>query len=386
MANYAERVDRTLGDFRHVRTMLSTPEGVPLEILIPTHGERLGAFLLDMLFLTLAVILLYLMLIFLFFSGSSGLVGGTVLLFLIFVVRNLYFLHFELAWQGRTPGKKICGLRVVNREGGELTPGAVVARNLTREVEIFMPLSLFFGVSETSLWADLALLGWALCISLVPLFNRDHLRVGDLLGGTRVIAMPRRALSGDLAGQESGNSSREFVFTHEQLGIYGAYELQVLEEVLRGQQGPATDALLVRISEKIRHKIGWKESLPPGSDRRFLTAFYAAERAELERAQLMGHLREDKFARENGGERGFVFTGEQLAVYGERELKALTEALKRPQGPAADELLAAIGAKIRRKIGWKGELSPGSERRFLMAFQAAMQRELEHKRNRKGRI
>ena len=294
MANYAERVDRTFGDFRRARRALSTPEGVPLEIQIPGHGERMSAFLLDVLFMGAGVFCLYLVLVFLFFSGSPWLIGRTVILFLAFVVRNLYFLHFELAWQGRTPGKKICGLRVISRRGGELSPGAVNARNLTREVEFFLTLSLVFGLGMGNLWGNLALLGWVLCISAVPLFNRDHLRAGDLLGGTRVIAMPRRTLSGDLAERENGPGTREFVFTHEQLGIYGAFELQVLEEVLRRSQGPGNDALLAEVCLKIRHKIGWKETLPPGSERRFLTDFYAAERAELERGQLMGHLREDK--------------------------------------------------------------------------------------------
>lgn len=299
MASYAERVDRTVGEFRRARRALSTPEGVPLEIQIPGHGERLAAFLLDILFLSAGVFCLYLVLIFLFFSGNSWLVGRTLILFLAFVVRNLYFLHFELAWQGRTPGKKICGLRVVNRRGGELTPSSVVARNLTREVEFFLPLSLLLGLGMGSLWANFALFGWVLCISAVPLFNRDHLRAGDLLGGTRVIAMPRRVLAGDLAEPGEKRGVREFIFTHEQLGIYGAFELQVLEEVLRRPQGPGSEALLAEVCAKICRKIGWKETLPPGSERRFLMAFYAAERAELERGQLMGRLREDKHAAGN---------------------------------------------------------------------------------------
>lgn len=298
MTNYAERVDRTLGDFRRARRALSTPEGVALEIQIPGHGERLAAFLLDMLFMSAGVFSLYLVLVFLFFSGSSWLVGRTVILFLAFVVRNLYFLHFELAWQGRTPGKRICGLRVVNRKGGELTPSAVVARNLPREVEFFLPLSLVFGLGMGNLWGNLALLGWVLCISAVPLFNRDHLRAGDLLGGTRVIAMPRRVLARDLAEPEGPRAAKEFVFTREQLGIYGAFELQVLEEVLRRSRGPDSEALSAEVCAKICRKIGWKETLPPGSARRFLMAFYAAERAELERGQLMGRLREDKNAAE----------------------------------------------------------------------------------------
>lgn len=303
MTNYAERVDRTFGDFRRSRRALSTPEGVSLEVQIPGHGERMAAFLLDILFMGAGVFCLYLVLVFLFLSGSPWLVGRTVLLFLAFVVRNLYFVHFELAWQGRTPGKKICGLRVVSRRGGELSPGAVIARNLTREVEFFLPFTLFLGMGQGALWKNLTLLGWVLCISAVPLFNREHLRAGDLLGGTGVIAMPRRVLARELAEPEGPHGAKEFIFTHEQLGIYGAFELQVLEEVLRRSQGPGNDALLTEVCLKIRRKIGWEEKLPAGSERRFLTAFYTAERAELERGQLMGHLREDKNAAEKAASR-----------------------------------------------------------------------------------
>ena len=170
-------------------------------------------------------------------------------------------------------------------------------------MEFFLPLSLIFGLGMGNLWGNLALLGWVLCISAIPLFNRDHLRAGDLLSGTRVIAMPRRALAGDLAELEAPRGAKEFIFTHEQLGIYGAFELQVLEEVLRRSQGPGSDALLAEVSLKIRRKIGWEETLPAGSERRFLTAFYTAERAELERGQLMGHLREDKNAAEKSASR-----------------------------------------------------------------------------------
>lgn len=121
---------------------------------------------------------------------------------------------------------------VISREGGELTPAAVIARNLTREVEIFVPLGVVLGVG---LGADsggrLALLGWLLCISALPLFNRDHLRAGDLIGGTLVISMPRRTLLDDLTDGEPAPG--RYAFSAAQLAVYGTFELQVLEELLR---------------------------------------------------------------------------------------------------------------------------------------------------------
>ena len=297
-----DRAGELIEGVKRGRKELICPEGVPLDIRIAGHGERLAAFLLDMTFITAAIVCLVLLLNLFFLSraGSAGFaVGSTFIMFAIFVVRNLYFLHFELAWQGRTPGKKICGLRVINREGGVLTPSAVVARNLTREVEVFLPLGLFMGLNaEIGLSGQLASLGWALALTALPFFNREHLRAGDLIGGTQVIAIPKRVLLGDLTEQPVPGAAlvKNYVFTHDQLAIYGNLELHVLEEFLRRPANAENDRLLTEVCGKICKKIGWDEPVPPKDIRRFLNDFYAAERAELERGQLFGQVRADKTA------------------------------------------------------------------------------------------
>ena len=184
-----------------------------------------------------------------------------------------------------------------------MTPSAVVARNLTREVEVFLPLGLFLSLNaERAAWGQLATLGWALALTAVPFFNRERLRAGDLIGGTQVIAMPKRALLNDLTEQPrllrqtSAASQKKYVFTYEQLAIYGNFELQVLEEVLRRPANAENTRLMAEICGKICRKIGWEEPVPPADTKRFLNDFYAAERAELERGQLFGRVRADKTA------------------------------------------------------------------------------------------
>ncbi len=301
MAITTDRVGEFIeGPARNRRTLVS-PEGVLLDIQVAGNIERVSAFLLDIVFMFTAIILLYIVAIMLFFTRTNISVGMTLMLFIAFVVRNCYFLHFELAWQGRTPGKKICGLRVINRSGGELTPSAVVARNLTREVEFFLPFSvlLTLGLGD-GFWTQLTLLGWVLAIASLPLWGRAHLRAGDLIGGAQVYAKQRRVLLADLTrpGQRLFVNKRlgaaTYTFSHEQLAIYGAFELQVLEEFLRRPQSGQTDKILYDVSVKIRNKIGWKEEIPFADIRKFLTDFYAAERAELERDKLYGRLRADK--------------------------------------------------------------------------------------------
>lgn len=298
MSQVSDRVSRLLDRTSRRRRVIVSPEGVPLDIQIADNGERLTALMLDLVFMMGGIIILFFIFGYLFFAGGGGEVSGTLFVFLIFLVHNFYFLHFELAWQGRTPGKKICRLRVINRHGGELTPGAVIARNLTREVEIFMPLGLMVTVTFGGGWLNLALLGWVLILAILPLLNKDHLRAGDIIAGTQVIAMPKRALLGDLTlgTPEQGGAGSGYAFTAEQLALYGVFELQVLEEFLRRPPKKDTAQMLEAICRKICAKIGWQEPVPPGETRRFLTDFYAAERAELERGQLFGRTRADKAA------------------------------------------------------------------------------------------
>ena len=55
----------------------------------------------------------------------STIVLWSIALFIAFMIRNLYFVTFELAWRGATPGKRMVGLRVIDRAGGPLQPSAV---------------------------------------------------------------------------------------------------------------------------------------------------------------------------------------------------------------------------------------------------------------------
>lgn len=293
MAQRLDRINRLLDGVTRNRREITSPEGVVLEVDIANHGERLVAFLIDFLFWMLATILLFVILGLTFVERVSGSVTITIVLFLAFLLRNLYFIHFELQSQGATPGKRIANLKVIDRGGGPLLPGAIIARNLTREVEIFLPLGLFFALPKldagAGFWTAASYFGWAVAVSALPFFNRDHLRAGDLIAGTMVISVPRRALLADLAEGQG-----RYVFSRNQLEAYGAFELQVLEELLRRPASPDTFAMQQQVCGKICRKIGWMEPVPPAEALDFLRAFYTAERAHLEREQLFGHYRADK--------------------------------------------------------------------------------------------
>jgi uncharacterized RDD family membrane protein YckC len=288
-----ERTSDFLEGARRARRQIITPEGVPLAVDLADYGERLVAFFIDLFIWVLLTLLVYLPIIFAIGMSGHILLAISLALFIGFLVRNLYFVYFELAWRGSTPGKRLVGLRVIDRTGGPLLSSAIVARNLTREVETFLPLGVLLTWGSTaggSLdWENLAVAVWLLFFAALPFINRDRMRGGDLIAGTIVIALPRRALSSDIVER-----TVQFAFTEEQLRAYGAFELQVLEELLRHPDTLEQTRVLNEVCQKICRKIGWDAPVRPAEVVPFLREFYTAERGFLEREQLYGKVRPDK--------------------------------------------------------------------------------------------
>jgi uncharacterized RDD family membrane protein YckC len=234
-----------------------------------------------------------------------------------FLLRVFYFPYAELRLRGATPGKRLLGLRVIDRHGRPLKPEAIVVRNLMREVEVFIPMTLliFAGATGFGTLANVLLAIWLGIFTLMPLFNRDGLRVGDMVAGTLVIMAPKATLLPDLAGQPgrssvplsapagaNANTAPRYPFTPAQLDFYGIYELQTLEAVLR-RADAGNLAARQEIAKRIRAKIGWPDASQAAVEERgfdataFLEAFYAAQRAQLERRMLFGKRRKDKHDR-----------------------------------------------------------------------------------------
>jgi uncharacterized RDD family membrane protein YckC len=291
---------------RHRILTITTPEGPTLEFALAPAGDRATAFILDSLIqigIGLASGIVAIML-----ASFSPHAGVALVLLVIFLLRFFYFPWFEIRKQGQTPGKRRLKLRVIDAEGGPLTAEAIFARNLTREVECLIPLTILFAPDaflpgETGLFRFLALI-WALVFLFFPVLNRGRVRIGDLVGGTRVVLAPTAVLPPDLARAAAPLSAPnaaplevlpEFTFTRAQLEIYGVYELQVLEDFLRKGKGADFKEAAQTVAERIRRKIGYPELPPdPGAHRRFLEAFYAAERRHLEHHLLFGKHRERK--------------------------------------------------------------------------------------------
>ncbi|MEM0949395.1 MAG: RDD family protein [Pseudomonadota bacterium] len=278
---------------------ITSPEGVPIPFRVAGLPVRFGAQLLDLVLtmLFLGALVLCCVLIF-------GFAPWQMSLFVLgfFVCRIPYYIFTELIWNGATLGKRMLGVRVVSQTGGTLSVHSVVARNLMKEAEVFLPLGLIFVAAEGD-GLQSALAGmWCLICLAIPMFSKTRQRLGDMIAGTIVIHQPDAVLLPDAARLGDATQSGRFAFSDDQLEHYGAYELQTLEGVLQRlslrrqrRRRKMRDPDLEGVVNAIRNKIGYGDPVPSVDHEAFLADFYAAQRKHLETRQLFGDRRIDKY-------------------------------------------------------------------------------------------
>lgn len=288
--------------------IVRSPEGLLLQFRTATAGERMAAFAIDVVIVILLLLVVALPLMLFAFMGARELLLLWPLWF--FLLRFGWFSWAEIRGGGRTPGKRRYHLRVIRSDGGPLTAEILLARNLTREVETFLPTMLVLNpdllfAGHDGLVRILAMV-WVIVLLLFPLTNAARMRVGDLLAGTRVVVSPPAMLALDLAAtaatptsaakaQAEADAADEFVFTPDQLGVYGERELAVLEDVLRKAPDDGKDESLLAVTRSICKRLGIGDTTSAlARPVPFLRAFYAAQRQHLEQRLLMGNRRLDK--------------------------------------------------------------------------------------------
>ncbi len=275
-----------------------TPEGVDLRLELGDAGQRAAAFCIDVAIICAVLFAVTLLAI---AAGIGGANSGNkasfewvAIIWILagFILRSFYFVVFELSAKAATPGKRALGLRVASRDGGRLQAQSVLARNAMRELEVFLPLSVLATRVDTGgaeSWMYILTFIWVGIFVFFPLFNKDRLRPGDLVGGTWVVRTPKQALLRDIAEESAGKASN-YVFTEQQLNAYGVLELQLLEQVLRTRDDDTMKSVTERICAKIGLPYRWDNS-----DYDFLSAYYNGLRNRLETGLMMGKRRADKF-------------------------------------------------------------------------------------------
>jgi uncharacterized RDD family membrane protein YckC len=151
---------------------IETPELVAIQMPLAGIGSRFIALLVDYLIWFTGLILLIWIFAFLLpglnaFNRLSAQWATAVYVFLLFLFNWGYFTLFEAFWNGRTPGKRIARIRVIQRSGRAIGLFESMARNFIRYID---QIPFFYAVGAVAIFV-----------------TRDHQRLGDLAAGTLVV-------------------------------------------------------------------------------------------------------------------------------------------------------------------------------------------------------
>jgi uncharacterized RDD family membrane protein YckC len=169
---------------------IETPELVAIDMPVAGIGGRFVALCIDYLIWAVAIIAFILLIAFVdpslsHFSKLGAKWETAISIFVPFMVYWGYFTLFEAFWNGRTPGKKVAKIRVIQRSGRGIGLFESMTRNFLRIVDQF-PFCYAVGV---------------VCIFL----TKQHQRLGDLAAGTLVVHERENLITHD-----SGDASRTF--------------------------------------------------------------------------------------------------------------------------------------------------------------------------------
>ncbi|MEJ7797991.1 MAG: RDD family protein [Solirubrobacteraceae bacterium] len=237
------------------RITIPTPEGVSLELTLAGLGSRAVAGAVDLVLKALLVACLLIVLVALLGAEEALVIVPAAGLAML-----LYDVAFEILGGGRTPGKRIGGLRVARSSGRPVDFTASMIRNALRLVD-GLPLS----------WVPTI-------VSIVA--TRRNQRPGDLAADTVVIRDHRPI---DRAEPAAVAAAPDPVHATAGAGwdvsAVPAEELTTVRAFLERRHGLAGDArarLAGQLDGALRARVGGADESDP---ERFLEILYDAKRA-----------------------------------------------------------------------------------------------------------
>ncbi|WP_421381943.1 RDD family protein [Bacillus salacetis] len=232
---------------------IKTPEYVSLQFQTAGLGSRAAAFLIDQVLLTIINILVVLGLVWIMnlqtenpFVEAQAFHSGTLAIAVValFVINWGYFLAYEFFSGGRTLGKKLIGIRVIQDNGQSITLLSSFIRNLMRIIDM-LPAYYFVGM-------------------LMVFFHEKHKRLGDITAGTIVVHERRKKKAKKKSSIEKviesrGLSKDSFDIEEGALKSLGAKEWKLLKTYSQRFTGVERNQRLVltrKVAEIILPKIG----------------------------------------------------------------------------------------------------------------------------------
>jgi uncharacterized RDD family membrane protein YckC len=209
---------------------ISTSQNVSISYQVAGVGERILAYLIDVLikigyifFIVFAALVL---------SSLGSKTGVGIVVVLLYMPLLFYTLLFETFMQGQTPGKKSRKIKVVRIDGEQATFSSYLLRWLFILVDIY-----FF---------------YAIVGILTIVLNKKGQRVGDIVAGTTVIRVGDTASLKDTI-YEKLNQDHEA--SYPEVRKLTPEEVQLIKKVLNTQEYLENYDMVYTLTNKIQSKM-----------------------------------------------------------------------------------------------------------------------------------
>jgi uncharacterized RDD family membrane protein YckC len=234
---------------------IDTPEQIALELPLAGIGSRAVALFCDSFLQVVAIFVAAIAV------GATlhGMWAGVVMILAIFVIYTGYFTLFEVFWNGRTPGKRIVGLRTIKEDGRNLTVLESILRNVLRIVD--------------------QLPGMYLVGFVTMLIDRHNRRLGDMVAGSLVIHESRPVAMEASWMAPAGSGSEIPAIARARLAQLSPQDLELVETFLQ-RRLDWTAAVREKMENDICEHLGERLGLPPG-ERPHSLAFLESVAGEL---------------------------------------------------------------------------------------------------------
>ncbi len=172
------------------RVEIVTPENIAFEYRVAGPFRRLPAYLLDVLFRSVAIAAIAFGASLTLGTLGAGGMAAAISLIAWFLLSWFYGGLFETFWNGQTPGKYLLRLRVLTVDGEPISAWQAILRNILRAADA-LPIVALPDMDPRYAFMPLYMAGLFACLA-----NRRYQRLGDLVSGTMVVVEQRDLLSG----------------------------------------------------------------------------------------------------------------------------------------------------------------------------------------------
>ncbi len=212
-------------------TKFITNQNVEIQLELASLGDRILAFLIDMLIIGSYAIFIA------FILGSLELNDGTA--FLVFLSPVLFYsLAFETFMHGQSPGKLAREIKVVKLNGGAPSIGNYLLRWIFRPVDI-----TFYGAVAM----------------LSIIVTKNGQRLGDLAAGTTVIRLRKSTSIGSI---ETLKRDENYAIQFPQVKRLSDKQIELIRETIKVGPDGFNDSAVAALAQKVKETLHVQSDFP----------------------------------------------------------------------------------------------------------------------------